>query len=69
MAICKTMNFKLHTNLLHIQGVAHHFPTSRVLAFKASLDYNVNNDLTFLFEYNLHGCRILVEGNGNPNCV
>ena len=32
LATFANVNFKLHTNLLHVQGVAHHFPTSRVLA-------------------------------------
>ena len=34
LAICKIVNFMLHTNLVHVWKVAHQFTTSRVLASK-----------------------------------
>jgi hypothetical protein len=61
LAICNIVNFMLHTNLLHVWRVAHHFTTRRVLACKQVLDSTANNDMKLLLEYKVLGCRILVE--------
>ena len=62
LTICETMNFKLHINLMYIEGGGvHTISHFKSFSIRASLDSNTNNDMKLLLKYIIHGCRILVE--------
>jgi hypothetical protein len=61
LVIRETLNFKLYTNLLHVPGVAHHDPTSRIIASEQVRSFDVKSDLKLLFEFKVPRCKILVE--------
>ena len=57
---CKIMNFKLHTNLLHVKGCTPIFHFEYV-SIQTRLDFDTNSNMKLLLKFKTHGCKILME--------